>query len=70
MTRKSRPDRNRRGLNDRARLDRIAQIIRDVDARCMAADGPVTTTLSEMTGDEISRIYALACRKPETWRPA
>lgn len=51
------------------RLARIAQIIENVDLRCMAADGPVTPTLQEMTQDEISRIYALARGKPENWRP-
>jgi len=39
----------------------IAQIIEDVDHRCMAADGPVTPTLEEMTQAEMSRIYKLAC---------
>jgi hypothetical protein len=43
-----------------ARLGEIARIIEAVDNRCMASDGPVTPTLSEMTQDEISRIYALA----------
>lgn len=44
------------------RLNRIAQIIEDVDQRCMAADGPVTPTLEEMTQEEISEIYELASR--------
>jgi hypothetical protein len=52
------------------RLNRIAQIIEDVDNRCLAADGPVTPTLQEMTQDELSRIYALAKRQDETWRPS
>lgn len=56
--------------NDPARLSRIRQIIEAVDNRCAAVDGPVTPTLKEMTQDEISAIYALACRKPEKWRPA
>lgn len=43
-----------------ARLARIAHIIEQVDQRCMAADGPVTPTLKEMTQAEISEIYALA----------
>jgi len=51
------------------RLRRIKQIIEDVDNRCMTADGPVTPTLKEMTQDEISRIYALSCGKPEDWKP-
>jgi hypothetical protein len=59
-----------RRIADRFRLDRIAEIIRAVDNRCAAADGPVTPTLQEMTQDEISNIYALACRKPEAWRPS
>jgi hypothetical protein len=56
-------------MTDRARLRRIAQIIQEVDNRCLAADGPVTPTLQEMTQDELSRIYALALRKHETWKP-
>lgn len=64
-----RPDANRTPEKDAARLRRIAQIIEAVDTRCMAADGPVTPTLQEMTQDDISRIYALACCKPESWRP-
>lgn len=42
------------------KLDRIAEIIETVDNRCMAADGPVPPTLSEMTQAEISEIYKLA----------
>lgn len=42
------------------RLERIAAIIEAVDNRCMAADGPVTPTLKEMTQAEISEVYALA----------
>lgn len=42
------------------RLRRIAQIIEDVDNRCLAADGPVTPTLQEMTVDEMREIYGLA----------
>lgn len=45
------------------RLREIADIIERVDRRCMAADGPVTSTLSEMTQQEISRIYKLASAK-------
>ena len=47
------------------RLRRIAQIIEHVDTRCMAADGPVTATLDEMTQAEISEVYALAGGVPE-----
>lgn len=42
------------------RLDRIAEIIWDVDNRCLAADGPVTATLEEMRQSELSEIYKLA----------
>lgn len=53
------------------RLNRIAEIIESVDQRCMAADGPVTPTLKEMTQAELSEIYTLACRaKPATRRAA
>jgi hypothetical protein len=44
----------------RRRLGRIAGIIEHVDNRCMAADGPVTPTLQEMTQAEMSMIYKLA----------
>ena len=54
---------------DAGRLDRIRKIIEAVDNRCMAADGPVTPTLQEMTQAEISSIYALSRRKPESWKP-
>ena len=47
----------------RARLDRIAAIIETVDHRCMAADGPVTPTLQEMTQKEMTEIYSLAAFK-------
>ena len=47
-------------MNDRQKLDRIAEIIYNVDQRCLAADGPVTATLDEMRQDEISEIYKLA----------
>lgn len=51
-------------LGDRNRLRRIAEIIESVDQRCMAVDGPVTPTLREMTQEELSEIYRLACVKP------
>ena len=54
---------------DAARLDRIKEIIEGVDGRCAAADGPVLPTMREITQQEISAIYALASRKPESWRP-
>lgn len=47
-------------MNPEERLKRIAEIIEAVDRRCMAADGPVTPTLSEMQQEEISEIYELA----------
>lgn len=42
------------------RLNEIARVIERVDDRCLAADGPVTPTLQEMTQAEIGRIYKLA----------
>lgn len=56
-------------MEEKERLARIASIIESVDNRCMAADGPVTPTLQEMTQDEISRIYALSRGMDEEWRP-
>jgi hypothetical protein len=56
--------------SDAGRLGRIRQIIESVDQRAMAVDGPVTPTLEEITQEEMAAIYALACRKPESWRPA
>jgi len=56
-------------MTDADRLKRIRKIIEDVDHRIMCADGPCVPTLDEMTQDEISRIYALACGHRETWRP-
>lgn len=65
MTRRA----NRLVLDNAARLRRIKQIIEAVDNRCLATDGDVPPTLQVMTQDEISSIYALACRRPESWRP-
>jgi polysaccharide pyruvyl transferase WcaK-like protein len=58
-------ERELRGDRDmlRARLDAIAQIIEDVDQRCIACDGPVTPTKDEITSREIVRIYRLARRR-------
>ena len=42
------------------RLAEIAQIIEDVDNRCLGAEDDVPPTLSEMTQKEMSRIYKLA----------
>lgn len=44
----------------RRAMDRIAEIIEAVDNRAMAADGPVTPTLEEMTQAEMTEIYKLA----------
>jgi len=41
-------------------LAAIARIIRSVEDRCLAADGPVTPTLAEMTEEELGTIYRLA----------
>lgn len=50
-------------MTPKQRLAKIAQIIENVDNRCMLADGPVTPTLQEMTQKEISQIYKLASKK-------
>lgn len=42
------------------RLYSIRRVILDVEDRCMAADGPVTPTLQEMTEDELRQIWLLA----------
>jgi len=47
-------------MTPKQRLFEIARIIEVVDIRCMAADGPVSKTLEEMTQKEISKIYQLA----------
>ena len=47
-------------LTPTQRLQRIATIIENVDQRAMAADGPVTPTIHEMTQRELSHIYRLA----------
>ena len=46
----------------------VTSTIESVDNRCMAADGPVTPTLDEMTQEEISLIYntAVAALKEAT----
>ncbi len=60
-------------MTDRDKLNRIAQIIENVDNRCMAADGPVNTTLHEMRQSEISEIYKLTSKQLEmillSWCP-
>lgn len=52
-------------MNNKERLDRIAEIIWDVDNRCLVADGLVTPTLEEMTPNEILEIYILATEAEE-----
>jgi hypothetical protein len=51
-------------MTPKQRLVRIAEIIEAVDHRAMAADGPVTPTLQEMTQAEMSEIYQLAIMEP------
>lgn len=46
----------------RASCAAIVGIIEAVENRCMAADGPVTSTLREMTEGEMRTIYRLAKR--------
>lgn len=46
-------------LTELQRLFKIAEIIENVDNRCLAVDGDVTPTLQEMTQKEISQIYRL-----------
>lgn len=49
------------------RLKLIVAIIETVENRCMAVDGPVSGTLSEMTDEEMRKIYRLALgRKKES----
>jgi predicted pyridoxine 5'-phosphate oxidase superfamily flavin-nucleotide-binding protein len=56
-------------MTDKERLARIADIIERVDNRAMAGDGNVLPTLTVMTQDEISSIYALSRGEHERWRP-
>lgn len=53
-------------MTNKQRLQRIAEIIWDVDLRCMAADGPVTPTLDEMRQEEISEVYELASQQADS----
>lgn len=46
-------------------MKKIAGIIEGVDNRCMAADGPATRTLDEMTDNEMILIYQLASGGPQ-----
>lgn len=52
-------------LKPETRLKRIAAILEDVDARCIAVDGPVTDTREEMTKAELREIYILAEKPPD-----
>jgi hypothetical protein len=47
-------------LSNLERLRRIAEIIEEVDRRCMAYDGPVGNTREEMRDDEMREIYKLS----------
>ena len=47
-------------MNNNDRLKRIAEIIEEVDRRAQFG-AVVTPTLEEMTQEEMSEIYALAC---------
>lgn len=40
--------------------DIIVDVLESVDQRCSAADGPVTPTRDEITGDELRRLYKAA----------
>lgn len=40
----------------------IQDILESVDQRCMAADGPVTSTNEEITAKELRRIYITALK--------
>ena len=42
--------------------DRFCELLEAIDNRCMAADGPVTPTLSEATADELRKLYVFADR--------
>lgn len=50
----------RQKMNNNDRLKRIAEIIEEVDRRAQFG-AVVTPTLEEMTQEEMSEIYALAC---------
>jgi len=42
--------------------DRFCELLEAIDTRCMAADGPVTPTLTEATADELRKLYVFADR--------
>lgn len=49
---------------------RVRSIILSVENRCMAADGPVTPTLEEMTEDELRGIWQASDAALRTYREA
>jgi hypothetical protein len=42
--------------------DRFCELLEAIDTRCVAADGPVTPTLTEATADELRKLYLFADR--------
>jgi len=52
-------------MSKQDRLKKIAYIIESVDHRAMAADGPVTPTIDEITTKELCEIYAIATGSSE-----
>ena len=54
-------------LTPTERLRRIAEIVEDVDRRCMAYDGPVGNTRQEMTDDEMRQIWYYAKNMNRMW---
>lgn len=51
-------------------LQRVRSIILSVENRCMAADGPVTPTLEEMTEDELRAIWQASDAALRSYRGA
>lgn len=47
---------------------KIAEVLESIDNRCMAADGPVTPTRDEITGDELRDLYVAATRIVEAYK--
>jgi hypothetical protein len=47
-------------LTSSKRLQQIAQIMEQVDNRCLACDGPVSKFQDEVTDRELRQIYVLA----------
>ena len=52
-------------MTNEKRLKRIEEIIESLDRKCMAAYGPVTQILYEITQSEISEIFILAKNRKE-----